>query len=106
MRWSLAFLTGLTALSTLAAYYAIYVLQDAQYIAWNALAQAAGTFLVASFIPRIVARFGKKNGFLVLGVVGILAGVLLAFAPPSLPFVAVVGFFLIGIGMGGVNTLM
>lgn len=103
---SLAFLTGLTALSTLAAYYAIYVLQDAQYIAWNALAQAAGTFLVASYIPAVVARFGKKNGFLVLGVVGILAGVLLAFAPPSVPLLAVLGFFVIGIGMGGVNTLM
>ena len=32
---SLAFLTGLTAAGTLAAYYAIYVLGDAQYIAWN-----------------------------------------------------------------------
>ena len=55
---SLAFLTGLTVLGTLAAYYAIYVIGDAQYIAWNAVAQAVGTFAVASFIPAIVRRLG------------------------------------------------
>lgn len=103
---SLAFLTGLTALSTLAAYYAIYVLNDTQYIAWNQVAQTVGTFLVAAFIPRIVRRFDKRNGYIALGVVGVLAGVLLAFAPPAAPIVAVFAFFLTGIGMGGVNTLM
>jgi glucuronide carrier protein len=103
---SLAFLTGLTALSTLAAYYAIYVLQDAQYIAWNSVAQTVGTFLVAAFIPTIVRRFGKRNGYLVLGVVGVVAGAILAYAPPSTPMFAVFGFFLMGVGMGGVNTMM
>ena len=80
---SLAFLTGLTALGTLAAYYALYVLNDAQFIAWNAVAQAAGTFLVASFIPKIVRSFGKRNGYIALGVVGMVAGLLLAFGPPT-----------------------
>jgi glucuronide carrier protein len=103
---SLAFLTGLTALGTLGAYYAIYVLQDAQYIAWNSVAQTVGTFLVSAFIPAIVRRFGKRNGYLVLGVVGIVAAGLLAYAPPSTPAFAVFGFFLMGVGMGGVNTLM
>jgi glucuronide carrier protein len=103
---SLAFLTGLTALSTLSAYYAIYVLQDAQYIAWNSVAQTVGTFLVAAFIPAIVRRFGKRNGYIVLGVVGIAAGVLLAYAPPSTPVIAVFAFLLMGVGMGGVNTMM
>jgi glucuronide carrier protein len=103
---SLAFLTGLTALGTLAPYYAIYVIGDAQYIAWNAVAQAVGTFTVAAFIPAIVRRLGKRNGYIVLGLVGLIAGVVLAFAPPSVPLIAVVGFFLMGIGLGGVNTLM
>jgi glucuronide carrier protein len=103
---SLAFLTGLTALGTLAAYYAIYVIGDAQYIAWNAVAQAVGTFAVAAFIPAIVRRLGKKNGYIVLGLVGVIAGGVLAFAPPSVPLIAVFGFLLAGIGMGGVNTLM
>jgi glucuronide carrier protein len=103
---SLAFLTGLIVLSTLAAYYAIYVLNDAQYIAWNSVAQTVGTFLVAAFIPTIVRSVGKRNGYIILGVVGALAGVLLAYAPPSTPFFALLGFFLMGIGAGGVNTLM
>lgn len=103
---SLAFLTGLTALSTLAAYYAIYVLKDAQYIAWNAVAQAAGTFLIAAFIPKIVGRFGKRDGYIVLGVVGVVAGIGLAYSPPATPMLAVASFFLLGIGMGGVNTMM
>jgi glucuronide carrier protein len=103
---SLAFLTGLTALGTLAPYFAIYVLNDAQYIAWNAVAQAVGTFAVATFIPAIVRRLGKRNGYIVLGVVGLIAGVILAFAPPSVPLIAVAGFLLLGIGLGGVNTLM
>ena len=103
---SLMFLTGLTAVGTLAAYYAIYVLNDAQFIAWNAVAQAAGTFLVASFIPKIVRTMGKRNGFLALGIVGIIAGLGLAFFPAGIPWLAVFSFFLLGIGMGGVNTLM
>jgi glucuronide carrier protein len=103
---SLAFLTGMIVLSTLAAYYAIYVLNDAQYIAWNAVAQTVGTFAVATFIPAIVRRFGKKNGYIALGVVGVVAGALLAYVPPSAPLLAVFAFALMGVGVGGVNTLM
>ena len=103
---SLAFLTGLTAAGTLGPYYAIYVLGDAQYIAWNAVAQVVGTFAVAAFIPAIVRRLGKRNGYISLGVVGVIAGAILAFTPPSVPLIAVFGFFLLGIGLGGVNTLM
>jgi len=43
---------------------------------------------------------------MVLGLVGLIAAVVLAFAPPSVPLIAVFGFFLMGIGLGGVNTLM
>ncbi len=103
---SLAFLTGLTVLGTLAAYYATYVLGDAQYIAWNSLAQVAGTFLVAALIPWIVRRIGKRNGYILLGGVGLVAGAVLAFGPPSVPAFSLLGFFLAGIGTGGVNTLM
>ena len=103
---SLAFLTGLTALSTLGPYYALYVLKDANYIAWNTVAQTIGTFLVSAFIPTIVRRMGKRNGYVALGVVGLVAAALLAYAPPSTPIIAVFAFFILGIGLGGVNTLM
>ena len=103
---SLMFLTGLTVVGALAAYYALYVLDDATYIAYNAVAQVVGTFLIAAFIPKIVRSIGKRNGFIVLGLVGVAAGLVLAFIPTSVPALSLVGFFLLGIGMGGVNTLM
>jgi glucuronide carrier protein len=103
---SLAFLTGLTVLGTLAAYYALYVLEDPQYIAWNSVAQVGGTMLVALFIPSIARTFGKRNGYLALSAVGVVGAVVLAILPPSTPLLSVVGFFLLGLGMGGVNTLM
>ena len=103
---SLAFLTGMTALSTLAAYYAIYVIGDPSYIAWNAVAQVAGTMLIALFIPKIAARIGKRNGYVFLGAVGVVAALGLAYSPPSTAWLAVGSFFLLGIGMGGVNTMM
>ena len=64
---SLSFLTGMTAIGALGAYYALYVLNDATYIAWNSVAQVVGTFLVAAFIPKIVRMIGKRNGFIILG---------------------------------------
>jgi glucuronide carrier protein len=103
---SLLFLTGLTALGTLAPYYAIYVMKDAQYIAWNAVAQAVGTFAIAAFIPLIVRRVGKKQGYLGMSAIGIVGGALLALVPADAPLVAVAAFFLIGLGLGGVNTVM
>jgi glucuronide carrier protein len=103
---SLMFLSGLTALQTLAPYYALYVQKDAQYIAWNAVAQAAGTFLVAAFIPLIVRRVGKKNGYIALGIVGVAAGALLSLSPQGTPLVGVLAFAVMGVGLGGVNTLM
>lgn len=103
---SLAFLTGMTALGTLGAYYALYVLGDAQFIAWNSVAQTVGTFAIATAIPKIVRSIGKRNGYLILGLVGVVGGVVLAYGPASAPVFSLVGFFLMGIGVGGVNTLM
>jgi glucuronide carrier protein len=103
---SLAFLTGMTALQTLGAYYAIYVLGNATFIVYNSVAQTVGTLLIALFIPNVVRRLGKRNGYLILGSLGVIAGLGLAYSPTSTPALAVGSFFLLGIGMGGVNTLM
>ncbi len=103
---SLAFLTGMTVLGTLGAYFALYVLGDAQYIAWNSVAQTVGTFAIATLIPKIVRTIGKRNGYLMLGLVGVVGGATLAFMPPDVPVLSLVGFLLMGIGVGGVNTLM
>jgi glucuronide carrier protein len=103
---SLMFLTGMFALQTVAIYYARDVLGNANYYIVITIVQTAGTFLAAAFIPRAVRTFGKKHAYLSFGAVAIAAGIALALAPASAPGVAFVCFFVLGIGMGGVNTLM
>ncbi|MDO8108012.1 glycoside-pentoside-hexuronide (GPH):cation symporter [Isoptericola sp. b441] len=101
------FLTGLTALSTLGSYVAIYVQRDAQFIAWNILAQTLALFVVGPLVPTIVRTIGKRTGYVGLGAVMVVGAAVLAFAPLSTtPLYGPVAFFLIGIGVQGVNTLM
>jgi glucuronide carrier protein len=103
---SLLFLTGMIAVSTVGAFYARDVLGNANLFIWMTLVQTLGTFAVALFVPQIVRTLGKKTGYLLLGLVGIVAGIGIMFAPPSVPAVALFFFFVLGIGVGGVNTLM
>ena len=103
---SLMFLIGMFTLQTIGIYYARDVLGNANYYIIQALTQTAGTFLVAAFVPYIVRTIGKKQGYIVLAAIGVAGGVGLALTPASAPILAFVCFFVIGIGMGGVNTLM
>jgi glucuronide carrier protein len=101
------FLTGMTALSTLGSYIAIYVQQDPQFIAWNILAQTLALFVIGPLIPTIVRTIGKRLGYVMCGAVMIVGAAILAFAPMSTtPMFGPVAFFFMGIGVQGVNTLM
>src|SRR3954466_8404180 len=103
---SLMFLTGLISLSTVGAFYARDVLGNANLFIVLTLAQTVGTFLIAPFVPLLTRTIGKKNGFIACGIVGVVAFVGLTLAPGSVPAIAVILFFLAGVGLGGVNTLM
>ena len=103
---SLMFLTGLISLSTVGAFYARDVLGNANLFIVLTLAQTVGTFVIAPFVPLLTRTIGKKNAFIACGVVGVVALVGLTLAPGSVPAIAVVLFFLAGVGLGGVNTLM
>jgi glucuronide carrier protein len=103
---SLAFLTAMFSLSTIGVYYARDVLGDANLYIWLTVAQTVGTFVVASQVPRLVRTLGKKKSYIALGILFILAGIGLTFAPASVPMVAIGLFFVAGIALGGVNTLM
>src|SRR4051812_39677180 len=103
---SLMFLIGMFTLQTIGIYYARDVLGNANYFIIQTIAQTAGTFLVAAYVPHIVRTVGKKRGYIVLAAIGIAGGAGLAVAPASPPIIAFGCFFVIGIGMGGVNTLM
>jgi glucuronide carrier protein len=104
---SVLFLTGFTGLSTLGAYIAIYVQQAPQYIAWNTLAQSVALFAVGPVIPLLVRTVGKRTGYVAFGGVTVLGAAVLAFAPlSSVPALGLVAFFVGGVGIYGVNTLM
>jgi glucuronide carrier protein len=103
---SLLFLTGMIAASTVGAFYARDVLGNANLFIYMTLVQTAGTFAIAVFIPKVVRTLGKKQGYLVLGVVAVVAGAGITLAPASIPGVALFFFLLLGVGVGGVNTLM
>jgi glucuronide carrier protein len=103
---SLMFLTGLISLSTVGAFYARDVLGNANLFIVLTLAQTVGTFLIAPFVPKLTRTIGKKNAFIACGAVGVVALAGLTVAPASVPAVAVILFFLAGVGLGGVNTLM
>ena len=103
---SLLFLTGMIAASTVGAFYARDVLGNANLFIYMTLLQTVGTFAVAVFVPRIVRTVGKKTGYLTLGAVAVVAGVGIALSPESTPAYALFFFFLLGVGIGGVNTLM
>ena len=103
---SLMFLIGMFALQTVAIFYARDVLGDANYYIVITIVQTAGTFLAAAFVPHFVRTIGKKKAYLSFGAVAIVAGIALALAPASSPIVAFGCFFFLGIGLGGVNTLM
>ena len=82
---SLMFLTGMIALGTLGAYYAMYVLGDASFIIYNTIAQTSAMFIIATLVPRIVAAIGKRNAYNILGVFTLAGGLVLAFLPPRFP---------------------
>jgi glucuronide carrier protein len=103
---SLAFLVGWFSLQTVTVYYARDVLGNANYYAVLTVVQTVGTFAAAMVIPTLVRTIGKKRAYLVLGGIAVGGALGVAFAPESIPAFAIVLFGVLGIGLGGVNTLM
>jgi glucuronide carrier protein len=100
------FLIGMFALQTVAIYYARDVLGNANYYIVLVLVQTAGTLLAAAFVPHFVRTIGKKRAYLICGAIAVVGGVGLALSPASAPLTAFFFFFVVGVGFGGVNTLM
>ncbi|BAU96819.1 hypothetical protein N24_2557 [Corynebacterium suranareeae] len=92
--------------NAVAMYYTRDVLGNASWFTWLMGAQTVGSILVATLIPSITVRIGKRNGFM-MAACFVIVGYLLMFIIPSgqlLP--AVVTWFLLGIGIGCTNALI
>lgn len=104
---SICLLTGMTVLSTLSAYIALYAQREATYIAINATAQTAALFIVGPLIPMIVRKLGKRLGLIIVSCFLYVGSAVLVLAPlDEVPILGTVAFFLMGLGVFGINTLM
>jgi glucuronide carrier protein len=102
---SVVFLVGWFSLQTVTVYYARDVLGNADYYIVLTVVQTAGVFTAALLVPRLVPRLGKQRVYQALGAIAVLSGLAVAFAPSSVPAIAIVAFACFGIGLGGVNTV-
>ena len=103
---SLLFLTGWFSLQTVSVYYARDVLGSANYYVVLTIVQTAGVFAAAALIPHLVGTIGKKRAYLAFAAVGIVGALGVALAPESTPAIPIAFFAVLGVGLGGVNTLM
>ncbi|TNL95661.1 MFS transporter [Corynebacterium tapiri] len=87
-------------------YVAIYILGNASWMSWLMAAQTVGTIAIASLVPTITVRFGKRYGYVLSGIILALGYVLVFLMPENNLVIAIVAWLLIGIGTGGTNSLM
>lgn len=103
---SLTFLTAFICLGTMGIFYARDVLGNAGLFPVMIAVQTSAIFVLAPFLSRLVTRYGKRALFLAGTVIFMIGGVLAFVTPASLPWMGVGAFFLLGLGIGLVNTLM
>ena len=87
-------------------YYARYVLGNAAWYTFLMFANTVGTILIASLVPMLTARLGKRKGYIACAVVYMVGFVFIFFLPSgSLPL-GILAWLLMGIGAGGTNAMM
>ncbi|WP_425307340.1 glycoside-pentoside-hexuronide (GPH):cation symporter [Ammonicoccus fulvus] len=95
-------------------YYARTVLGGAANFIWLQLGNTVGTILIASFVPAITRKLGKRIGYVMCAMVAIVAYLIIANVPgpgadgsrSAALAVAIGAFVIYGIGVGGTNALM
>jgi glucuronide carrier protein len=105
---ALFLLGGSFTMNAVMMYYARDLLGSASNFTWLYLAQTIGTIGIASMVPAITVRFGKRIGYVALASVAVVGLVLIAVVPAGgggLPL-ALIAFLVYGVGFGGTNALM
>jgi len=103
---TLLFLTGMFSLSAVAVFYARDVLGNADYYILMTAVQTIAMVAAAALVPFAVASVGKKRAYLVAGTIGAVSAVGFAFAPTSVPALAILCYGVLGIGFGAINALI
>ena len=82
------------------------VVGGAGYFTLLFLLQTLGTILIASVISKGSARFGKRLGYVGLALMAVAGLVVVGLTPTGNLPLALLAFFLYGIGFGGTNAMM
>jgi glucuronide carrier protein len=103
---TLLFLTGMFSLSAVAVFYARDVLGNADYYILMTAVQTLAMVAAAALVPLAVATVGKKPTYVLAGAIGAASAVGFAFAPASVPALAIVCYGVLGVGFGAINALI
>ncbi|WP_193636325.1 glycoside-pentoside-hexuronide (GPH):cation symporter [Brachybacterium subflavum] len=102
---SVIFLGGMYGMQAVAAFFTSFVLGDATLFIWLTLAGVVANLVAAPFAPKIIASIGKRRGYLVGCAAFVVGGIIMLVLGHVLAF-ALIGYFLINLGVGLNNTLM
>lgn len=99
-------LSAMFTMNAVGMYYARDVLGNAAWFTWLMAAQTVGSILIATMVPSITVRIGKRNGFVMLAVAAVIGYTLIFFIPGGTLSLAIVAWFFLGVGTGGTNALI
>lgn len=103
---TLLLLSGMFSLQTVGVYYARDVMHNANLYIVLTVVQNVGMIIASMVLPRLMNALGKKGTYLLGGAVAVVGGIGVAVAPGSTPFVGVLAFGVLGVGLGATNTLI
>jgi glucuronide carrier protein len=103
---SVLFLCGMFAVETIAVYYARDVLANAGLYVVLVAVQVVGMLIATVLIPTAVHAVGKRKSYIAGAAITALGGLVTAIAPGSNPTIAIIGFGILGLGIGAINTLI
>jgi glucuronide carrier protein len=103
---SLLFLSGMFSLQTVGVFYARDVLGNADLYIVMTVVQTVAMILAAAIVPKAVEAIGKKQAYIMAGVIAVGAGIGVAVAPGSVPAIGITCFGVLGFGLGAINTLI
>lgn len=103
---ALFMLASAFTLNAVAMYYARDVLGNAAWYPFLTVAQTVGTILIASALPRLTSQFGKRLTYVFATLIAAVGFLLIYFIPEGSLVIALVAWFLYGMGNGGSNAAM
>lgn len=99
-------LGGSFTMNAVMMYYARDVVGGAGYFTLLFVLQTVGTILIASVISKVSERFGKRSAYVGLALTAVLGLVIVGLTPAGNLPMALIAFFVYGLGFGGTNALM